>query len=130
MRRGQSLNRKPQRIADPVRERCEAYLYGKIRLPNHRAKTGENSSLNYESRALPLSYRAIFIGRFRPTKRFNSLLHSLKLEMANGALMFNAGKNLLLIFFLPAALVVSPTDASETEPATAATQETLQPIGI
>ncbi len=50
--------------------------------------------------------------------------------MANGALMFNAGKNLLLIFFLPAALVVSPTDAAETEPATAATQETLQPIGI
>src|SRR4029077_17877435 len=41
MRRGQSLNRKPQRIADPVRGRCEAYLYGKIRVPNHRAKTPE-----------------------------------------------------------------------------------------
>jgi hypothetical protein len=41
MRRGQSLNRKHQRIADPVRGRCEAYLYGKIRVPNHRAKTPE-----------------------------------------------------------------------------------------
>src|SRR5882724_11879491 len=41
MRRGQSLNQKPQRIAAPVRGRCEAYLYGKIRVPNHRAKTPE-----------------------------------------------------------------------------------------
>jgi porin len=42
---------------------------------------------------------------------------------------FNAGKNLLLTFFLAPALVVSTTDAAETEPAAPA-QESSQPIGI
>ena len=42
----------------------------------------------------------------------------------------NAGKNLLLTFFLAPVLVVSTTHAAETEPAAAPTQESLQPIGI
>ena len=42
----------------------------------------------------------------------------------------NVGKNLLLTFFLAPALVVSTTQAAETEPAGSPVQETLQPIGI
>ena len=42
----------------------------------------------------------------------------------------NVGKNLLLIFFLAPALVVSTTHATETEPAATPAQESLQPIGI
>ena len=42
----------------------------------------------------------------------------------------NGGKNLLLIFFLAPALVVSTTHATETEPAATPAQESLQPIGI
>ena len=44
--------------------------------------------------------------------------------------MFNTGKNLLLTFFLAPALVISTTDAAETEPAAASAQESSQPIGI
>src|SRR5882762_6605572 len=43
--------------------------------------------------------------------------------------MFNSGKNLLLTFFLAPALVVSTTDAAETEPVAPA-QESSQPVGI